>query len=136
MFDKLFGRGKPRILIADDDDALCSLLVNLLSGQGYEVAAARDGMEAVRLLKKEKFDLLILDVHMPRMAGPEALEVIRLMPDCKDLGVLMMTIEGSMQTFINVFEKGATDFLPKPFSPAQIIEKVQAFFAKKNQQQS
>jgi len=131
MFDKLFGRGKPRILIADDDDALCSLLVNLLSGQGYEVAAARDGMEAIRLLKKEKFDLLILDVHMPRMAGPEALDVIRLMPNCKDLGVLMMTIEGSMQTFINVFEKGATDFLPKPFSPAQIIEKVQAFFAKK-----
>jgi len=131
MFDKLFGRGKPRILIADDDDALCSLLVNLLSGQGYEVAAARDGMEAIRLLKKENFDLLILDVHMPRMAGPEALDVIRLMPNCKDLGVLMMTIEGSMQTFINVFEKGATDFLPKPFSPAQIIEKVQAFFAKK-----
>ena len=136
MFDKLFGRGKPRILVADDDEALCSLLDNLLSGQGYKVEIASDGLKAVNRLKNEKFDLLILDVHMPRMGGPQALEFIRLMPNCKDLGIIIMTVEGSMLTFINVFENGATDFLPKPFSPAQVIDKVRAFFDKKNPPQA
>jgi CheY-like chemotaxis protein len=136
MFGNLFGRGKPKILVADDDEIVLSLVVELLSGQGYEVESVFDGLQAVNRLKKERFDLLIMDVHMPNMDGPQALDVIRLMPNAKDLGVIMLTSEGSMETFMHAFEKGAFAYLPKPFSPAKLIEKVQAFFEKKKQQQS
>ena len=131
MLDRLFSWGKPKILVADDEECIRSLVADVLSAQGYRVESVEDGQEAVNRLRQEKFDLLIMDVHMPRLEGPQALEVIRHMPNCKGLGIIMLTAESSMDTFIHAFEQGVFAYLPKPFAPAKVIEKVQAYFEKK-----
>ena len=91
-----------------------------------------DGQEALNRVKKEKYDLLIMDVHMPRLEGPQALEAIRLIPNGKDLGVIFLTSEKMMSTFTRVFELGAVGFIPKPFPASKLINEVNAFFAAKN----
>ncbi|MDD5656301.1 MAG: response regulator [Elusimicrobia bacterium] len=132
MLGKLFGMGKPRILVADDEESVRSLVCDLLYAQGYKVESVVDGQEAVKRFKDKKFDLIVLDVHMPRLEGPQALEVIRMMPGGKDVGVIMLTSESSMGTFMQAFELGAITYIAKPFSPAKLLAQVEAYFAKKN----
>jgi len=127
MLDRLFGKAKPRILIADDDLDVRSLVTEALDSQGYKVVSVSDGEEAVNLLRREKFDLVILDVHMPRLEGPKVLEVIRQMPATKDLGVIMLTSEVIMGTIMDVCQLGIFAYIPKPFTIAKLIEKVNAY---------
>jgi DNA-binding response OmpR family regulator len=131
MWDRLFGGSKRKILIADDDPLVASLVTDVLGTQGYNVRSVGDGQEAVNLLRREKFDLVILDVHMPRLEGPQVLEVIRLMPGGKDQGVIMLTSEGNMSTLIRTCELGIIAYMPKPFSAAKLIEKVNGYFVNK-----
>ena len=129
MLDRLFGKAKRRILIADDDPAIRSLVTDILGTQGYQVESVGDGQEAIKLLSREKFDLAILDVHMPRLEGPQALEVIRRTPGCEKLGVIILSLEGTMDTLLNACNQGIAAYIAKPFTPAVLIEKVNAYFA-------
>lgn len=133
MLKRLFGKGKPRILVADDDYMVLSLIADILKTQGYEVDTVGDGQEAVRRLSEKKYDLVILDVHMPRMDGTQVLEVIRLMPGGQDLGVLMLTSDNMTGTLIRSYELGVVNYMPKPFSAGQLIEKVKAYLKNKKQ---
>ena len=129
MLDRLFGKAKRMILIADDDPAIRSLVKDILDTQGYRVETVGDGQEAIKLLGRKKFDLIILDVHMPRLEGPQALEVIRLMPSCKKMGVIILSLEGMMDTLLDACNKGIYAYIAKPFTPATLIGKVNAYFA-------
>jgi len=129
MLDRLFGKVKRKILIADDDPTIRSLVTDIMGAQGYHVESVEDGQEAVKLLGQEKFDLVIMDVHMPRMEGPQALEVIRRTPGCEKVGVIMLTSEGAMETLLNACDLGIVAYMAKPFSAAKLIEKVNGYFA-------
>ena len=129
MLNWVFGKAKRRILIADDEPDICSLVTAILGTQGYQVESVGDGQEAIKLLGRKKFDLVILDVHMPKLEGPQALEVIRLMPGCKNMGVIMLSLEGMMETLIDTANKGIYAYIAKPFTPATLIGKVNAYFA-------
>ena len=110
---------KTKILVVDDDRALRHALTSLLKGSGYSVASASDGVEALEQLAKRKFDLLLLDVGLPRISGLEVLAQLR----SKDLSprVVVMTADDAPETLLRAVRDRAYDYVTKPFPPNAII---------------
>ncbi len=108
-----------RVLIADDEDSLRWVLEKGLRGAGYDVTAVKGGEEAVRAFAAQPFELVFVDVRMPGMDGLTALERIRdLRPD---VYVVVMTAHGSMDTAIKAMQRGAYDYLNKPFDLDEVL---------------
>jgi len=108
----------PRLLIAEDDEALAALLEEYLSEAGYEVELCHRGDEAVERLKKEHFDLVLSDIVMPGADGLTLLAEARSNP-VKTL-VLLMTGYSGIEDAIHAVEQGAYDFVSKPFQLPEI----------------
>jgi DNA-binding response OmpR family regulator len=102
-----------RILIAEDDRALGSLLQRTLESDGHTVAWAQDGEAALATWQTAQFRLLLLDLSLPRMDGLEVLQAIR---QVSDAAVLVVTARNSLAERLRCLELGADDFLPKPFA--------------------
>ena len=108
-----------RILIADDEDSLRWVLEKGLTHAGYEVKSVKDGDGALRAIEAEPFDLVFLDIRMPGMDGLTALGRLRqIRPDAQ---VVMMTAHGTMDTAIQAMQKGAYDYIAKPFDLDEIM---------------
>ena len=118
---------KKRILVVDDDRVLCHGLTSLLKSSGYTVAQASDGIEALEQLAKKKFDLLLLDVGLPRMNGLEVLAQLRL----KDAPprVVVMTADDTPETLLLAVRRQAYEYITKPFPPNSIIGVVERALA-------
>ncbi len=101
-----------KILVVDDDFAHRTMLKTLIAGWGYEVREADDGAAAVEAVKKDPFDLVLMDIRMVRVSGLEALEEIRLYNPA--LPVILMTAYASVETAVEALKKGAYDYLTKP----------------------
>jgi two-component system response regulator CpxR len=114
-----------RILIADDDRALCSLLADYLQQEGFEVDVAHDGNEALARLRDaaQRPDLLILDVMMPGRDGLETLRELRLQ---HRLPVIMLSARGEPVDRVIGLELGADDYLSKPCLPRELLARVRA----------
>ena len=108
-----------RILIADDEDSLRWVLEKGLRAVGYDVTSVKDGEEAVRVFEAQPFDLVFLDVRMPGLDGLTALERIRDLRS--DVYVIVMTAHGSMDTAIKAMQRGAYDYLNKPFDLDEVL---------------
>lgn len=114
---------KSRILIVDDEPDIALILKLHLEDQGYETVRARDGVEALDLLEGERFDLMLLDIKMPRMDG---IQVLQKMADMRpELPVIMMTAHGSEKIAVEAMKKGAVDYIAKPFSVDELLKKVE-----------
>ena len=108
-----------RILIADDEDSLRWVLEKGLRQAGYDVSAVKDGESALRAFEAEPFDLVFLDIRMPAMDGLTALAKLReLRPDAH---VIVMTAHGTMETAIQAMQRGAYDYLAKPFDLDEVV---------------
>jgi two-component system, NtrC family, nitrogen regulation response regulator GlnG len=108
-----------RVLIADDEDGLRWVLEKGLRQAGYEVAAVKDGSSALRAFQDEPFDLVFLDVRMPGTDGLTALGRLReLRPEAP---VVVMTAHGTMDTAIQAMQRGAYDYLAKPFDLDEVV---------------
>lgn len=112
-----------RILICDDESALRTVIKRYALFEGYEVAEASDGMEAVEACRKEPFDLIIMDVMMPELDGFSAVKEIR---KSSDTPVLMLSARGEEYDKILGFEVGVDDYVVKPFSSKEIMLRVNA----------
>lgn len=110
------------ILIAEDDNALCEALCETLEMEGYGVAAARNGAEALVMLGKHEFRLIISDVQMPVMDGFELLRNIK--PNFQHIPILLMTAYGTIPKAVEAMQAGAVDYLIKPFEARALVEKV------------
>jgi two-component system nitrogen regulation response regulator GlnG len=108
-----------RILVADDEDSLRWVLEKSLKQAGYDVTAVDDGAAAVHAFETEPFDLVFLDVKMPGMDGLTALARIRSVR--ADAQVVMMTAHGTMDTAIQAMQKGAYDYIAKPFDLDEVV---------------
>ncbi|MEM6413141.1 MAG: response regulator [Pseudomonadota bacterium] len=106
------------ILVADDDDRIRTLLKRYLSENGYGVSTASNGTEASTLLNGVEFDLLILDVMMPGLDGFDLTQRIRA---ASNVPILLLTARGLPQDRIEGLEKGADDYLTKPFEPRELL---------------
>jgi two-component system nitrogen regulation response regulator GlnG len=111
--------GTARILVADDEDGLRWVLERGLRQAGYEVTGVKDGEEAVRAFEAEPFDLVFMDVRMPGMDGLTALERLRVLRP--EAYVVVMTAHGSMDVAITAMQRGAYDYLTKPFDIDEVL---------------
>jgi two-component system nitrogen regulation response regulator NtrX len=101
-----------KILIVDDDKSIRKTLRDILEFEKYEIDEATDGLDCMVKIKQNKFDVIILDVKMPRMDGMEAIEKIQNL--CPDLPVIMISGHGNIDTAVEAVKKGAFDYIQKP----------------------
>jgi two-component system, NtrC family, nitrogen regulation response regulator GlnG len=102
-----------RILVADDEESMRWVLSKALRKKGFTVDLARDGDEALRLIRSESYDLAILDIKMPGVSGLDLLDKVRELKS--DLLVVIMTAEAGMKNAVEAMKRGAYDYLTKPF---------------------
>jgi len=111
-----------KILIVDDDKAICELLRENLSDRGYECSEAYDGLTALVDVAKEHFDAVLLDIGLPEVSGMEALPEIR--KKHSDIAVIMITGYGEVGMAVEAMRLGASDFVVKPFDIGSLVEKI------------
>jgi len=107
-----------KILIVDDEEIIQNFMKDVLSDQGYEAKTVSSGEEAVRLFKKNSFDLIITDIKMPGMDGIQVLRAAKELDSNQD--VIVMTGHASTETAVESMKLGAADFITKPFNLDQI----------------
>jgi DNA-binding NtrC family response regulator len=103
----------PSVLVVDDDAEMRELLLDVLRQDGYEVAEAKDGAEAVLALRARPFDVIVMDKNMPGPSGLDLLPGFRRV--CPNSRIIMMTAFGDVPSYMEAVEKGAVEFLFKPF---------------------
>jgi len=115
-----------KILLVDDEPDILEIVGYNLSTEGYQVITAENGFEGVKKAKKEKPQLIILDVMMPEMDGIEACENIRKIPELKDTVITFLTARGEDYSQVAGFDAGADDYITKPIKPKVLVSKVKA----------
>jgi phosphoserine phosphatase RsbU/P len=129
--DPAAGEG-PRILVVDDNDDNRYTLTLYLDLEGYsKVETAQDGEEAIARLEVDAFDLVLLDVMMPKVDGYQVLTWIKGQPRLRDLPVIMISALNEMSSVVRCIELGAVDYLPKPFNPTLLKARLGATLEKK-----
>src|SRR5437660_4940439 len=117
----------PGILIVDDNEDNRYTLELMLTSDGHErIASAASGSEALALIEKEKFSLVLLDLMMPDLNGDEVLKVIKSDPDKRDIPVVMISADTDVDKVSQCIELGADDYLPKPFNPMILRARIAA----------
>ena len=109
---------KGRILIVDDEDIVIRSCLRILADGGYELEAVRDGLEALRIIDEKQFDVIILDIKMPKIDGLEVLQ--RVKEARPDIDIIMITGLNQIETAVQAMKLGALDYLPKPFEPEEL----------------
>lgn len=116
---------KTLLLLVDDEPDFLFLVKNRLEANGYRVTTAPDGTAALEAVKKERPDLILLDVLMPKMDGYEALEELRGVRGTRQIPVIMFSAKGQPDDLKLSKELGATDYLLKPFDPNDLLQKIE-----------
>ena len=113
----------PDILIVDDEEMIRRLIRKYAEFEGYDVCEAKDGLAAVTLFKKRKFDVVIMDIMMPELDGYSASKMIR---DESNVPIIMLSARGEEYDKVRGFEIGVDDYVVKPFSPKELMLRVAA----------
>jgi two-component system response regulator CpxR len=114
---------EPLILLVDDDRELYELMKAVFAQRGIELGFAHDGEQGLALIMTGKFDLVLLDVMLPKVDG---LSVLRQVRRKSDIPIIMLTAKGSPSDRVAGLEAGADDYLPKPFGPDELLARIRA----------
>ena len=114
---------KFRILLVDDEERILNFLMSKLKASGYEVIAAKNGVEALEQVHGQEPDLLVLDLVMPRMNGFEALKELRLF---STIPVIVLSARNADADKVKGLSLGADDYLEKPFNPDELVARIEA----------
>lgn len=109
-----------RVLIAEDDAATRLGMIRMLTNAGFAVSEADDGIKALEAIAETAFDLVFLDIWMPKLSGLEVLSRIRTMPSCPR--VIVMTSDSTPETLLRAVKEQAYDYINKPFPPKEVVE--------------
>ncbi len=113
----------PSVLVVDDDPEMRELVLDVLRSEGYEVTVAQDGAEAVQAIRGRTFDVVLTDKNLP---GPSGLELLpELRRACPGARIVMMTAYGDVPSYVEAFEKGAAEYLFKPFRIEELNAAIQ-----------
>jgi len=123
-------KAKSKILIVDDTIDIVELLLKRFNAEGYETLAAYDGEEGLQKVKEFRPDLIVLDVMMPKLDGFQVLERLRMQQETKFVPVLMLTAKSKMPEKIKGLQRGADDYLTKPFDYKELSTRVKSLLAK------
>jgi len=121
MSDKGF-----KIVVADDEPDILEFISYNLKKEGYDVITAADGLEAVRLAKEQKPDMVLLDVMMPKLDGIGACEHLRSLPEFQNTLIVFLTALGDEQSEIKGLNVGADDYIVKPIKPKLLLSRIKA----------
>ena len=124
-----------KILLVDDEPDILEIIGYNLTNEGYQVSTAKNGLEAVKKAKKEKPQLIILDVMMPEMDGIEACEAIRKLPELSSTLITFLTARGEDYSQVAGFDAGADDYITKPIKPKVLVSKVKALLRRLNSEE-
>jgi DNA-binding NtrC family response regulator len=111
--------GRIRILVVEDDAEMRGLLADVLSDEGYAVEGALNGAEALILLRTESFAAIVLDKNMPGLSGLDLLPGMRTI--CPETPVILITAFGDVSAYMDAMEKGAFEFIYKPFRMEDLL---------------
>lgn len=114
---------KKRILIADDEERIVSLISDFLKNEGFETVCTYDGAQALEAVLRGGIDLCIIDIMMPEIDGWELTRKIR---ESFDMPIIMLSARSEEFDMLNGFESGVDEYVTKPFSPAVLVKRVQA----------
>ena len=118
------------VLVADDDRDIRDLVAFKLTAAGYDVITAEDGTQALSSVLEHRPDLAVLDVMMPGMAGTDVLRAVREHEDVARTPVILLTAKVQEADVQSGFATGADDYVVKPFSPRELLSRVQAVLSR------
>lgn len=121
---------KRKVLVVDDEERIRKLVILYLEADDYEITEADNGDDALELAMNEDFDLIILDVMMP---GKDGFEVTRELRMHKSTPILLLTAKGEENDVLEGFEAGADDYVKKPFSPREVLQRTKAILKRSSQ---
>lgn len=113
-----------KILIAEDEPDIRELITLTLQFSGYEVVSVKDGAEAVVQAQADSFDLILMDVRMPRMTGYEACRILRSIDATKEIPIIFLSAKGQESEVQAGLEAGADQYILKPFAPDMLTQKI------------
>ncbi len=117
---------KKTILVVDDEKDLLDLIEYNLRKEGFEVLKAENGQQGIEVAKKNKPDLVLLDIMMPKMDGLEAVEIMRQDDDLKNIPIIFLTARSDEKTEVEGLNKGGDDYITKPISTTKLISRIKA----------
>lgn len=115
-----------RILLVEDEKNIVRVVTYNLEREGYQVSTAKDGEEALEKARRESPDLILLDLMLPKMDGLEVCRQLKAQPKTAHLPIIMLTAKTQEADRIVGLEMGADDYIPKPFSPRELVARVKA----------
>ena len=118
-----------KILIVDDEDGIREVIKEYAEFSGYEAEEAADGMSAIGMVKLNDYDLIIMDIMMPKLDGFSAVKEIQKI---KDIPIIMLSARGEEYDKLFGFELGIDDYVVKPFSPKELMARVNAVLSRTN----
>jgi DNA-binding response OmpR family regulator len=118
-----------QIVVADDEPHVVRALSFVLTKEGFSVAVASNGEDALARIREERPSLVFLDIVMPKRTGIEICKAIKGDPELKDTHVIILTCKGQELDQQNSMQAGADEFMTKPFSPREVVARVRSLFA-------
>lgn len=119
---------KRSILVIDDDNDILNLIKIILSNKGYDVSIAENGEDGIKLAIKNRPDLILLDIMMPVMDGWEILKMLHTDEQTRKIPVAMLTCKTDVKNKLIGLQEGAIDYITKPFSPEELVSRVNDVF--------
>lgn len=121
---------KIKILIADDDIQIVTLVERFLAVEGFEVLKAFNGPDTIHAVSKERPALLLLDVNMPNASGFQICKTLRKDAQNTALAIVMLTGQSTESDIVEALDSGADDYVGKPFDPKELIKKIKLLLSK------
>jgi DNA-binding response OmpR family regulator len=115
---------RPLVVVADDDEDILILVSFRLDRAGHEVLTARNGQEALDLICEHRPDAAVLDVKMPKLTGIDVVKQVRERESVRDTPVILLSAGVQEDTIARGFEAGANDYIRKPFSPDDLVQRL------------
>ena len=132
--DAVIGEGKGNgacVLLVEDEEQLRRVMKDLLQREGYTVAEARDGIQALDEVDRHAPDVIILDLNLPGLDGYGVLAQLRSRPATREIPVMVLTAKGDEDNEVRVFELGANDFVTKPFRARSLTARLEAVLGRR-----
>ncbi len=122
--------GKKRILLADDEEDIKTVVAMFLEAEGYEVITAFDGLDALEKVRCDKPDLILLDIMMPVLDGFEVCKRLKENEETAAIPVVILSAAAHVESVNRGLKAGAKDYIVKPFEPETLLEKIEQFIGK------